>query len=42
MSEKQSKTTANRTVFQIGGDILAGSLTEHDRLHIGLTGGYTK
>jgi outer membrane autotransporter protein len=29
-------------VFQIGGNIVAGSLTEHDRLHIGLTCGYAK
>ncbi|WP_239375108.1 autotransporter outer membrane beta-barrel domain-containing protein [Snodgrassella gandavensis] len=42
MSDEQSKTTANRTVFQIGGDILAGSLAEYDQLHIGLTGGYAK
>ncbi|WMY91930.1 autotransporter outer membrane beta-barrel domain-containing protein [Snodgrassella communis] len=42
MSEEQSKTTSNRTVFQIGGDILAGSLTQQDQLHIGLTGGYAR
>lgn len=42
MSEEQSKTTSNRTVFQIGGDILAGSFTEQDQIHIGLTGGYAR
>ncbi|SCC08835.1 autotransporter outer membrane beta-barrel domain-containing protein [Gilliamella intestini] len=41
-SDKQLKTTANRTVFQLGGDVLTNSFFIQDELHIGLTGGYGK
>lgn len=42
MSDKQLKTTADYTVFQIGGDILTDSFTDLDQWYFGLTSGYTK
>lgn len=40
MSDDQARYTANRTVFQLGGDVLQGSITGEDRWHLGLMAGY--
>ncbi|WP_299998955.1 autotransporter outer membrane beta-barrel domain-containing protein [uncultured Cedecea sp.] len=40
MNDSQNKTTANRYVLQIGGDIARWSLSGNDRYHLGLMAGY--
>lgn len=40
MSDGQNKTTANRYVFQMGGDVAQGSTDGVNRLHLGVMGGY--
>ncbi|WP_421505029.1 autotransporter outer membrane beta-barrel domain-containing protein [Erwinia rhapontici] len=42
LSDGQSKYSANRMVFQLGGDILSGSLAADDAWRLGLMGGYGK
>ena len=42
LSDGQSKYSANRMVFQLGGDVLNGSLGADDAWHLGLMGGYGK
>lgn len=42
MSDGQSKYSANRMVFQIGNDILNGSLGIDDAWNLGIMGGYGK
>lgn len=39
MSDDQAWYTANRTVFQLGGDVLQGSITGEERWHLGLVAG---
>lgn len=40
MSDGQNKTSANRYVLQIGGDIAQWSASGQDRFHVGVMGGY--
>ncbi len=40
MADGQNKTTANRYVLQIGGDLAQWSATGLDRFHVGVMGGY--
>ncbi|WP_156994497.1 autotransporter outer membrane beta-barrel domain-containing protein, partial [Tatumella morbirosei] len=40
MSDGQNKTSANRYVLQIGGDIAQWSASGLDRFHVGVMGGY--
>ncbi|EPZ3337094.1 autotransporter outer membrane beta-barrel domain-containing protein, partial [Shigella sonnei] len=40
LADRQLKTTANRMVYQIGGDILKTNFTDHDGLHVGIMGAY--
>ncbi|WP_421504768.1 autotransporter outer membrane beta-barrel domain-containing protein [Erwinia rhapontici] len=42
LSDGQSKYSANRMVFQLGGDIVNGSLAADDAWRLGLMGGYGK
>lgn len=42
LSDGQSRYSANRMVFQLGGDVLSGSLGADDGWHLGLMGGYGK
>ncbi|HCQ3759596.1 TPA: autotransporter outer membrane beta-barrel domain-containing protein [Escherichia coli] len=40
LTDGQSKTTANRIVYQLGGEILTTSFSGDDALHLGVMGGY--
>ena len=42
LSDNQSDYTANRMVFQLGGDALVGSIMGKDEWHLGVMGGYGK
>ncbi|MDI6636470.1 autotransporter outer membrane beta-barrel domain-containing protein [Pantoea dispersa] len=42
LSDGQSKYSANRMVFQLGGNVLKGSQGADDAWHLGLMGGYGK
>lgn len=42
LSDVQSKYSANRMVFQLGGDVLNGSLGADDAFSLGMMGGYGK
>ncbi len=40
MTDEQSKTTANRMVYQMGGEMLSTAFGEQDGLHLGIMGAY--
>lgn len=40
MSDGQSDSTANRIIFHLGGDVLAGQFAEDDAWHAGVMAGY--
>ncbi|MFZ5325451.1 autotransporter outer membrane beta-barrel domain-containing protein [Enterobacter roggenkampii] len=42
LSDNQSDYTANRVIFQLGGDVLVGSIMGKDEWHFGVMGGYGK